>query len=116
VIRFLADENFNRNIIRGLLRRTSQAEIVVAQDVSLTGADDEVLLAWAAQNGLVVLTHDAATVVRCAFDRLEAGLPMPGILQVSARLPVGHAIEELVLICECSDAEEWTGVVRYIPL
>jgi len=88
---------------------------VVAQDVSLTGVDDDVLLAWLAQQGCVVPTHDAATMARCAYNRLEAGLPMPGILQIRARLPVGHAIEELVLICECSQADEWTGVVRHIP-
>jgi putative ABC transport system permease protein len=32
------------------------------------------------------------------------------------RLPVGQAIEELVLVCECSQAQEWDGVVRYLPL
>ena len=66
MIAFLADENFNRNIVRGLLRRTSQADIVVAQEVGLTGVDDDVLQAWAAQNRRIVLTHDAATMARCA--------------------------------------------------
>lgn len=77
---------------------------------------DDVLLAWAAQNRRIVLTHDAATMARCAYDRLDQGLPMPGILQIHARLSVGQAIEELLLVCKCSGAEEWSGVVRYIPL
>ncbi|UZQ54115.1 DUF5615 family PIN-like protein [Trichothermofontia sichuanensis B231] len=48
MIRFLADENFNRQIIRGILRQNSQVDIVCAQDVGLSGVDDPSVLAWAA--------------------------------------------------------------------
>jgi Domain of unknown function (DUF5615) len=47
VLRWLADENFNNDIVRALLRRKPAFDVVRAQDVGLTGIDDGALLAWA---------------------------------------------------------------------
>lgn len=40
MLRLAADENFNNNIVRGLLRRNPTLDIVRIQDVGLSGADD----------------------------------------------------------------------------
>jgi hypothetical protein len=48
VLRWLADENFNNDILRALFRARPDPDIVRAQDVRLTGSGDEALLAWAA--------------------------------------------------------------------
>lgn len=45
MLRWLADENFNNDILRALLREKTDLDIVRAQDVGLTGAPDEALLA-----------------------------------------------------------------------
>jgi hypothetical protein len=100
--RFLADENFNNQIVRGVLRQSSNVDIVRVQDVGLSGADDSTVLAWAAQERRIVLTHDVATMTTFAYERIEAGLSMPGLFEVSRRVPVGLAIEEIILIAECS--------------
>jgi predicted nuclease of predicted toxin-antitoxin system len=62
MIRFLADENLNNQIVRGVLRRNPNIDIVRVQDIGLSQADDPTVLEWAAQNGCVVLTHDVATM------------------------------------------------------
>lgn len=36
----IADENFNNDIVRGLLRRKPELDIVRVQDMGLSGADD----------------------------------------------------------------------------
>ena len=41
---------------------------------------------------------------------------MPGVFEVSRSVPVGRAIDDLVLIAECSLLGEWEGQVRYLPL
>ena len=41
---------------------------------------------------------------------------MPGVFEVSRDLPIGRAIEEILLMAECSMAGEWEGQVRYLPL
>ncbi|QSJ18429.1 DUF5615 family PIN-like protein [Nostoc sp. UHCC 0702] len=116
MLRFLADENFNNQIVRGILRRNSDVDIVRVQDVGLAEADDPTVLEWAAQNGRLVLTHDVTTMINFAYERVQAGLPMPGLFEVSRRVPVGLAIEEILLLDECSLEGEWEGQVRFLPL
>ena len=48
---FVADENFNNDIVRGLLRRKPDLNIVRVQDVGLRGAEDPIILEWAANEG-----------------------------------------------------------------
>jgi predicted nuclease of predicted toxin-antitoxin system len=57
MLRLAADENLNNSIVRGLLRRQPELDIVRIQDVGLSGADDPTVLEWAAQEGRVLLTH-----------------------------------------------------------
>ncbi|MBH8563802.1 DUF5615 family PIN-like protein [Nostoc sp. CENA67] len=116
MLRFLADENFNNQIVRGILRRNSDVDIIRVQDVGLAEADDPTVLEWAAQNGRLVLTHDVTTMINFAYERVQAGLPMPGLFEVSRRVPVGLAIEEILLLDECSLEGEWEGQVRFLPL
>lgn len=114
--RFLADENFNNPIVRGVLRQAPEIDIVRVQDVNLSGVDDPTVLEWAAAEGRIVLTHDVATMITFAYQRIQAGLLMPGLFEVSRRVSVGLAIEEIILIAECSIEGEWEGQVRFLPL
>ena len=45
--RFVADEDFDNRILRCLLRRLPDLDIVRIQDVGLAGAHDQAILAWA---------------------------------------------------------------------
>jgi len=116
MLRLAVDENFNNNIARGLLRREPDLDIVRIQDVGLSGADDPSVLAWAAQEGRVLITHDVATITKYAYDRVRAGQPMPGVFEVSRAVPIGRAIEDILLLAECSLEGEWEGQVQYLPL
>lgn len=40
---------------------------------------------------------------------------MPGVFEVNRKVPVGPAIEDTLLIAECSIENEWEGQVRYLP-
>ena len=115
-MRWAADENFNNDIIRGLLRRKQDVDILRVQDIGLSGADDPTVLEWAADEGRVLLTHDVSTITRYAYERVEAGKPMPGVFEVSREIPMGVVIEDLILLTECSLEDEWEGQVRYLPL
>ena len=116
MIRFVADENFNNNILRGLLLRKPDVDIVRVQDAGLSGIDDPALLEWASREQRVVLTHDVATLTRHAYDRVRASQSMPGVFEVGAGVPIASVIEDLLLIAECSVDAEWEGQVRHLPL
>jgi uncharacterized protein DUF5615 len=111
-----ADENFNNNIVRGLLRRNSKLDIVRIQDAGLSGADDPTVLEWSAEEGRVLLTHDVSTITHHAYERIRAGSSIPGVLEVGRNVPIGTAIEEILLLAECSLDGEWEGQVQYLPL
>lgn len=49
MLRLAADENFNGDIVRGLLFRLLELNLVRVQDVAIKGAIDPVVLAWAAE-------------------------------------------------------------------
>ncbi|MEA3339505.1 MAG: DUF5615 family PIN-like protein [Chloroflexota bacterium] len=116
MLRLAADENFNQNIVRGLHRRMMDLDIICIQDVGLSGADDPTVLEWAAQEGRVLLTHDVSTITKYAYERVRAGQPMPGVFEVGLDVPIGRAIEDILLLVECSLDGEWEGQVRYLPL
>jgi hypothetical protein len=116
VLRFAADENLNNDILRGLLRRRPDLDIVRVQDAGLSGADDHAVLEWAANEGRVLLTHDVTTLTRHAYERVQSGKSMPGVFEISRRVPTRIAIEDLPLLAQCSGDGEWEGQVRYLPL
>ena len=74
------------------------------------------MLAWAAGEGRVLLTHDIRTITRYAYERVVASLAMPGVFEVSRTLPLGQVVADLLLIAACSENGEWEGQVRYLPL
>jgi len=116
MLRLAADENLTNAIVRGLLRRRADIDIVRIQNVGLSGADDPRVLAWTATEDRILVTHDSRTVPRFANQRIEAGQPMPGVFVVPRSLSVGQVIEDLMLLCQCSAAAEWKGLVFYLPL
>ena len=116
MLRFLADENLHGPLVRGLRLRSPDLDVVRVQDVGLMGKEDPEVLEWAAAAHRVVLTHDVLTMPRFAYDRVRAGQAMPGLVRISDRLPVGDAIEDVLILATCMEPEECEGQVLFLPL
>jgi hypothetical protein len=116
MLRRLSDENFNGDMVRGLLLRHPGLDLRRVQDVGLEEADDPAILAWAAAHNCILLTHDRTTMPAFAYARSVAGQPMAGVFVVPDRMAVRQAIEELLLMEACSEPAEWSGLVVYLPL
>jgi Domain of unknown function (DUF5615) len=116
VLRLIADENFNQGIVEGLRRLVPDVDVVLAKDVALLQTDDQIILEWAAVNQRIVVTHDVATMPGYAYERVEAGLPMPGVFAVPSMLSIGRAVEDLVTLTACSRDDEWDASVIFLPL
>ena len=117
MLRFAADENVHNVIIRGMMRRQPALDLVRIQDIAeLVGADDPAILAWAAEEGRIMLTHDLATMPHYAYLRVAAGRPMPGVFAIRADLLLGPVIDELLVIAEYSEPAEWVDQVWYLPI
>lgn len=114
--RFLADHDLNEAIIDGVLRREPALEFMKSRDMGLRDRPDAEVLAWAASHGFIVVSHDVNTMPGEAYSRLASTQPLAGLLMVPQSHPVRPIIENLVLIWTASDAEEWSGQVRFLPL
>jgi hypothetical protein len=90
--------------------------MIHVRDVGLAAVPDPEILEWVAANGRVLLTHDRNTVPSFAFERVAAGLPMPGVFLVSSHLPIGQAIDQLLIAVHCLDAQDCEAVVHYFPM
>jgi predicted nuclease of predicted toxin-antitoxin system len=116
MMRFLADENFDNRILRGVQRENADIDVVRVQDTAIYQADDPTVLEWAAENERILLTHDISTMPKYAYERIEAGEPMPGIIVVNPKASMGDVIEDILLVLAVSEEEEFKGQVVYLPL
>jgi hypothetical protein len=103
-------------VLRGFRRRAPGIDVVRAQDTPADGASDPAILAYAAIDGRVLLTHDRSTVPDFAYARVGQGLPMPGVILVHDWLGVGLAVENLLLVAYCMEPDELADRVIYVPL
>lgn len=109
-----ADENFNWAILRGVERRVGPLDCVRAQEAGLIHVPDEEVLAWAAQLGRVLLTHDSRTVPPIAYQRIADGLSMPGVIIVRTRLDIGTAVRRLSVIVETARVIDYVDTVQQL--
>src|SRR5256885_40771 len=84
--------------------------------VLLESAPDPRILEWAAMQDRVLLTHDRRTIPPFAYARVAAGQRMPGVFLVSNVMPIGQAIDEILLAVHCLSPNECQDIVKYFPM
>lgn len=115
-VRFLADADLNKAIVTGVLRREPSVDFLTAQAAGLRGMKDPAVLALAAKQQRVLVSHDAGTMPGHFREFTEAGNPSSGVFLIPQDLEIGTAIEELLLIWLVSEASEWHGRLAWLPL
>jgi len=113
---FLADVDFDNDILRGLWRHLPDLDVVRAQDIGLDSAPDPLVLQWADEHEQIILTHDARTMPRHAYERIRSGTRVAGVCAVPQLFPIGLAIQDLLVVAQCSTLGDWENQVRYLPL
>jgi predicted nuclease of predicted toxin-antitoxin system len=116
MLRLLSDENFHGDIVRGLFLREPNLDLQRVQDVGLRQFEDPEILEWAAQNDRILLTHDRATIPDFAYDRVLKGQPMPGAFIVNNQMAIRQAIDEILLLVNCTQQSEWSNIILYLPM
>lgn len=111
----LADENLNNDIIRGVLRQNPAISFQRTQEIGLDGCSDPEILQWAADHNAIVVTHDVNTMIAYARQRIDQGLKMSGLILVLQTSSLGSVIQDLVLLVNCSSAEEWVDQIIFLP-
>jgi hypothetical protein len=114
--RFLADNDLNDAIVRGTRRREPAIEFVRLRELGLEKNSDRDVLAFAAREHWIVISHDVSSMTSAAYSLLAESEKLQGLLLVHQADPIASTIDSLVLIWSESKAEEWVGVIQYLPL
>jgi hypothetical protein len=113
--RFLADADFNHKIVRGLRRREPGVDFQGASEGGVVGLADPDVLRIAADSGRILISHDRKTMP-AHFALFLEQRSSPGVIIVSQDLEIGTAIEDLFLIWDATDAEEWFDQLGFVPV
>lgn len=116
MVRFLADADFNYAIVKGCRRHEPTLDFLSANEAKLQGVPDPAVLAFAAEQNRILVTHDLQTMPRHFGEFLMGRQSSPGVFLVSQYAAIGEVIDELVLIWSASDAEEWKNRIVRVPL
>jgi hypothetical protein len=115
-IQFLADADLNKAIVTGVLRREPSVDFLTAQAAGLRKMKDPEVLALAAGQQRVLVSHDVGTLPAHFRAFIAAGNWSPGVFLVAQALDIGAVIEELLLIWLASEASEWENRLELLPL
>jgi hypothetical protein len=115
-VRFLADADLNKAIVRGVLRREPSLDFLTAQTAGLRGRNDPEVLALASDRQRVLVSHDVGTMPAHFRAFRRAGKQSSGVFLIPQSLDVGTAIDELLLIWLASEAAEWENRIEWLPL
>ncbi len=115
-VRFLADADLNGAILTGALRREPTIDFLTAQAAGLRGLSDTQVLALAADQGRMLLSHGVNTLPVHFRAFRGTGRTSPSVLLIPQSLAVGVAIEELLLVWFASDSSEWENRLGWLPL
>jgi hypothetical protein len=114
--RFLSDHDLNEHIVTGVVRLEPSLEWIRVREVGLSKRSDAEVLAYAAEHGYMVISHDVNTMPSAASDRIRSGQKLSGLLMVKQRDPIGPVIASIRLIWSASEAEEWENQVGFLPI
>ncbi len=113
-IRYQADNDLRKAIVRGAVRRDPRLDFRSAQAARLDGVPDHEVLAMAAETGRVLVSHDFQTMPG-HFREFTRRRHSPGVFLIRQDLPVGQAVDSLLLIWEASELDEWANRICLLP-
>lgn len=114
-VRYQADADLNQAIVTGVLRREPTVDFQTAFAAGLEGIKDLEVLAIAAQQERILISHDRKTMPS-EFAEFIITSQSSGVIIVSRKLPIEVVIEELLLIWAASSSEEWVNRIAKLPL
>jgi hypothetical protein len=112
--RFQADADLDRRIVRATRRREQAISFQLAAEarsgVGLVDLPDDQVLAVAASEGRILVSHDRRSMPQ-HFAHFMSAATSPGVIIVPQTMPLGVAVEWLVTIWSASEAEEWVNQI-----
>ena len=114
-IRFLADADLKLQIVIAVRQLERAVDFQSANEASLRGITDPQVLAYAAREGRMVVSHDRSTMPDHFYSFVKSR-QSPGLILVPQQLAISAAANDLVLMWAASKPEEWTNQIVFLPV
>lgn len=118
LIRYLLDENVDPLFRTQLLNHEPEMVVWRIGDPTTPprGTLDPDILIWCENTGFILVTNNRKSMPEHLRDHLAMGHHTPGIFELNPNMTVGETIEELILIWEASESEEYQDRLIYLPV
>jgi predicted nuclease of predicted toxin-antitoxin system len=114
-VRLQADADLNAEMVAGVRRREPRIDFQTADEANLRRLRDPEVLALAAHENRILVTHDRRTMPRY-FAVFILHHSSPGVFIIAQTVSVRIAIEELLLVWAASASAEWRNLIVELPL
>lgn len=117
MVRLLIDENLPPSYQTQLLRRKSELTVWMIGDPGTPpkGTLDPEILIWCEQHEFILVTNNRRSMPVHLLEHLNRGAHIPGILVFRAQASWGRLLEDLILIAEVDELEEFRDRIVHIP-
>ncbi|NJM73738.1 MAG: DUF5615 family PIN-like protein [Scytonema sp. RU_4_4] len=116
-VRFLLDENLPPRLKVAVLRLNPGIDIlrVGEPDAPQLGTPDPDVLLYLERSQRLLVTDNRASMPAHMEAHWAAGGKIWGLFWVRPRIPLGQLAQELLLVWETTEAEEWIDRLEWIP-
>ncbi len=116
-VRFLLDENLPPHLKTALLRFNPSIDVIRVGDPEAppTGSSDPEILRYLEITGRLLVTSNRASMPGHIKAHWDAGGHVWGILLVRPGATLSQLAQDLLLVWEATEAEEWLDRIEWIP-
>ena len=116
-VRFLLDENLSPRLKTAVLRFNPMLDILRVGDegAPTLKTQDPDILRYVEHAQRLLVTKNRASIPMHVANHLASGGHHCGVFRVRPKATIGQLADELCLIWEASEAEEWVDQMRWIP-
>jgi hypothetical protein len=112
-VRFQADADFNQRIISAVRRHEPAVDFQIASALDLRALADQNVLALAAREGRVLVSHDLTTMPD-QFARFVETETSAGLLIIRQRVSIQRALEEILTAWIETEVDDWINQIRVV--
>lgn len=113
-IQFQADADFNQNILRAVWRQEPAIDFQTAYEAGLRAISDLEVLAYAAREGRLLVSHDLTTMPHHFAAFIMSGETSAGLLILRQQLSILQTLNEILKIWRKDDASQWINQIRIV--
>lgn len=115
MLHLLADVSLNHHLLTACHRNGANLDILSASKARIEGMNNKALLAFAAEQDRILITHDILTLTRDFYEYLATGAFSPGVFLLDSTTPISEAATWLALASAATEPEHWDNLIVEIP-